>query len=77
MCEGCVADGSISAWLYEVIEAFLTVFPDEEFRSGHIVFADCNVDEDDILFCIEDAKAEEPSLGMLRWMLTVPDSSRR
>jgi hypothetical protein len=78
MCQGCVEDGAISAWLYDVVETFNRCYDDVEYGNGHIVLADCNVKDAHIEWCLEqpDDGARGPWKPFLRWMLTVPQEAR-
>ena len=53
MCQTCVDEGRLSQATYDKIEAFCEKWPDAEFGPGHILFSDCNVDDDDIKSCLQ------------------------
>lgn len=80
MCEGCIEQGFITRWLAEVLRAFCDVYSDIEYGFGHIVFADWNVDDEAINYCLKRAARSEPYIAeteaMLRWLLTVPAKER-
>lgn len=76
MCEGCVEDGSISAWLYEIMEAFVDRYEDSPGSAAHIVVADCNVADSHIRFCLDEAHAKDPERGFLLWLLSVSENER-
>jgi len=72
----CVEDGTISLWLYEVIEAFDAIY-DEGYGPAHIVIGDCNVEDHHIQWCLDQPDASDgPWRPFLVWMLTVPELER-
>ena len=79
MCEGCVQEGSISRRVYRLIEAFhmwaaRNDQPDPDEGMGHIVFADDNVEDHHLDFCLTEQQerirpltdAEREFLELLR-----------
>jgi len=76
MCEGCVANGYLSRFVYDVIEAFSERYPDSNYGNAHIVIDDCNVGDSNIRWCLDRIGAAEPEHGFLLWLLTVPQAAR-
>ncbi len=52
MCESCIRGGSISRGVYELIEMFNERFEEAQHGNGHIVFADCNVNDYCLGYCL-------------------------
>lgn len=79
MCQTCVEDGTISAWLLEVIEAHERVY-DDGYGFAHIVIGDNNVRDSDIHFCLnlprQGLSSDPATEDFLRWLLTVPEKER-
>ena len=80
MCMGCVEKGSISKFLYDVIEAHAERYPESEFGIGHIVLGDDNVQRHHIEWCLEqsddDKHHDRETRPFLMWMLTMDDKER-
>lgn len=54
MCEGCVQSGEISRGVYRMIERFVETHPESDYGGGHIVFADCNVEDHHLDYCLHE-----------------------
>jgi len=79
MCQGCVDEGYISQFIFDVIEAFSERFDDDlgvDYGPAHIVIADDNVDDESIDYCLALPSMNEPERGFLRWLKTVPIEER-
>lgn len=76
MCEGCVEDGSIHPELFRLIEEYNRIDPDAQFRGGHITFADCNVEDHHIQFCLAEETITRLDRLILSLMLLIPEDVR-
>ena len=77
MCQACVEDATITAWLYGDVEEFAIRYPDSRWDGCHIVIDDCNVKDSHIMFCLmQDGPNKTPWRTFLGWMLTVPLAER-
>jgi len=56
MCQTCVDEGRLSQETYDKIEEFCDRWDSAEFGPAHILLSDCNVDDDDILFCLKQTE---------------------
>ena len=56
MCQTCVDEGRLSQETYDKIEAFCEKWDSAEFGPAHILLSDCNVYDDDIQFCLKNAR---------------------
>ena len=78
MCQGCVDDGSVSQFVYDVLEARQRQYPDSGFGRFHIVVDDSNVNDDCVRWCLSEPPEKYPdhydreTATLARWLLTVP-----
>jgi hypothetical protein len=70
VCQECVRRGGPRARL---IDAYVREFPEADFGGGHIVFADYNVRDEDVNYCLNQTQVllSERDAAFLRFLLTV------
>lgn len=82
MCQGCVADGELTQATFDAIETFLERYPDAGFGPAHIVLSDCNVDNECIDRCLNEAYRTPitdnlvATISFLRMLRTIPEDYR-
>lgn len=89
MCQTCVDEGYLSQETYDKIQGFLGEYPSAEFGPTHIALGDCNVDDDNILYCLAEARKAladpenerpkgtlEAAIGFLEELLEIPEEIR-
>lgn len=71
MCEECIIRGGVRARL---VGNYSREFPESEDGGGHIVFADYNVEDDHIRYCLDqtDVPLDPMDRAFLEFLLLVP-----
>lgn len=75
MCQGCVDDGRVPQYLFDVIELYLSSNPESEFGNAHIVLADLNLEDHHIKWCLEQ-ELNETDREFLLTLLEIPEKER-
>jgi hypothetical protein len=78
MCQGCVDDGEISQGVFDLIEAYNRFDPEAAYGGGHIVFADANIEDGEINYCLTqtDVTVSPQARAFLQFLLTIPIEER-
>jgi hypothetical protein len=57
MCEGCVAEGFLTAETLRKLDEFCELWPGAAFGPAHIVLSDANVEDEHLDYCIRGCEA--------------------